>query len=301
MGCLAMSQRLYATLAEWLSRESVVLATVLDTRGAVPRHRGAQMLVAATRTSGSVGGGRLEAKVIAEARDLLGRGERIAQVAIDLTRREGAQGICGGSMQVVLRRWQGERDAARAGAVAETLASGRTVTLDADDLGHDSTHTLQPTARLLIIGAGHCGLALQRAASLLDYDIHVVDARAEGYDHADFVGATCHDHLDAIPHCLDTPRRIRAVLLNRDWHADLACLEHLAARPPEFIGMMGSRKRIAEVLANLPATCAHLRNQLTAPVGLDLGAETPEEIAVSILAQLIAFSSAAHDPLKNRT
>ncbi len=111
----------------------------------------------------------------------------------------------------------------------------------------------------------------------------------------------CHDALDAITHCLDTPRRVHAVLLNRDWHADLASLEHLAARPPEFIGMMGSRKRIAEVLAHLPATWTHLRNHLTAPVGLDLGAETPEEIAVSILAQLIAFSSAAHDPLKNRT
>lgn len=289
MGCVAMSQRLYATLTEWLSRESVVLATVLDTRGAVPRHRGAQMLVAATRTSGSVGGGRLEALVIDEARALLARGERIGAVAIDLTGREGAQGICGGTMQVALRCWQGNRDAARAQLLAETLSSGKPVTLDADDLGHDSTHTLQPTPRLLIIGAGHCGLALTRAATLLDYEIQVVDARAEGYDHADFVGATCHDHLDAIPHCLDTPRRIHAVLLNRDWHADLASLEHLAARPPEFIGMMGSRKRVAEVLANLPATCTHLRDHLIAPVGLDLGAETPEEIAVSILAQLIAF------------
>ena len=177
-----------ATLTEWLSRESVVLATVLDTRGAVPRHRGAQMLVAATRTSGSVGGGRLEALVIDEARALLARGERIGAVAIDLTGREGAQGICGGTMQVALRCWQGNRDAARAQLLAETLSSGKPVTLDADDLGHDSTHTLQPTPRLLIIGAGHCGLALTRAAALLDYDIHVVDARAEGYDHADFVG-----------------------------------------------------------------------------------------------------------------
>jgi xanthine dehydrogenase accessory factor len=284
-----VSERLYATLAEWLSRESVALATVLDTRGAVPRHRGAQMLVSATRTSGTVGGGRLEAKVIADARALIERSERIGSVAIDLTGRDGAQGICGGTMQVVLRCWRGDGDARRAQTIAQQLAEGRTVALDATDLGHDSTHTLQSTPRLLIIGAGHCGLALQRAASLLDYDIHVVDARAEGYEHADFVGATCHDHLDAIPRCLDTPRRIHAVLLNRDWHADLASLDRLAARPPEFIGMMGSHKRIAEVLAHLPATCTHLRNHLTAPVGLDLGAETPEEIAVSILAQLVAF------------
>jgi xanthine dehydrogenase accessory factor len=283
-----VSERLCATLSDWLSAEAVVLATVLDTRGAVPRHRGAQMLVAATRTAGTVGGGRLEAKVIAEARTLLECGERVGSVAIDLTGREGAQGICGGTMQVVLRRWQGERDAARAQAIAATLAAGGPVSLQADDLGHDSTHTLDPSPRLLIIGAGHCGLALTRAASLLDYEIHVVDARAEGYDRADFAGATCHDDLDAITRCIDTPRRVHAVLLNRDWHADLASLERLAARPPEFIGMMGSRKRISEVLANLPATCTHLRDQITAPVGLDLGAETPEEIAISILAQLVA-------------
>ena len=283
-----MSERLYATLSDWLLAEAVVLATVLDTRGAVPRHRGAQMLVAATRTRGTVGGGRLEAKVIAEARALLARGEDLGNVAIDLTGREGGQGICGGTMQVALRCWRGNADARHAHTIARHLADGNKVTLDATALGHATTQTLEPSPRLLIIGAGHCGLALARAASLLDYEIHVVDARAEGYDHADFVGATCHDDLDAITRCLDTPRRVHAVLLNRDWHADLASLERLAARPPEFIGMMGSRKRIAEVLAHLPATCAHLRDQITAPVGLDLGAETPEEIAISILAQLVS-------------
>lgn len=288
-----MSERLYTALTGWLSNESVVLATVLDTRGAVPRHRGAQMLVAATRTSGTVGGGRLEAKVIAEARALLARDERIGSVAIDLTGREGAQGICGGTMLVALRLWQGAADATRAQAVAQRLADGMAATLDSDDLGHDTTHTLEPSPRMLIIGAGHCGLALARAAAMLDYEIHVVDARAEGYEHADFAGVTCHDALDAITHCLDTPRRVHAVLLNRDWHADLASLERLAARPPEFIGMMGSRKRIAEVLAHLPASSTHLRDHITAPVGLDLGAETPEEIAISILAQLVAFERQA--------
>ena len=62
-----MSEQLYATLAGWLRREAVVLATVLDTRGAVPRHRGAQMLVAAKHSIGTVGGGRLEAKIIVSA------------------------------------------------------------------------------------------------------------------------------------------------------------------------------------------------------------------------------------------
>jgi len=287
-----VSEQLYATLAGWLRREAVVLATVLDTRGAVPRHRGAQMLVAAKHSIGTVGGGRLEAKIIVSARALLVAADQSATVAIDLTGREGAQGICGGTMQVALRCWQGEGDIARADTITQTLARGESIALDSADLGHDVTHRIDPARRLLIIGAGHCGLALHRAALLLDFDIHVVDARAEGYAHHDFAGATCHDTLDAITACIDTPRRVHAVLLNRDWHTDIASLERLGAHPPEFIGMMGSHKRIAEVLAALPDSCAHLRAHITAPVGLELGAETPEEIAVSILAQLIAFERA---------
>lgn len=284
-----MSQRLFVTLAEWLAQAPVVLASVLDTRGAVPRHRGAQMLISATRTAFSVGGGRLEAKVIAEARALLASDAARTLVAIDLSGREGAQGICGGTMQVALRRWQGEHDAQRAVRIAAQLADGESVVLGEPELGHATRQSVAPDPRLLIIGAGHCGLALQRAATALDYEIHVIDARAEGYAHSDFAGATCHDDLAALGACLDTPRRVHAVLLNRDWHADIATLRALAERPPEFIGMMGSRKRIAEVLAALPPGAAHLRERITAPVGLDLGAETPEEIAISILAQLIAF------------
>ena len=284
-----MSARLFTTLADWLRAEAVVLATVLDTRGAVPRHRGAQMLIGAARTAFSVGGGRLEAVVIEAARALLARGEASASVAIDLTGREGAQGICGGTMRIALRRWSGSADADHAKVLAARLAAGETVDLGERELGHTTTQSIAASPRLLIIGAGHCGLALAQAAQALDYEVHIVDGRVEGYDHGDFVGSTCHDDLAAIATCCATPRRVHAVLLNRDWQADIASLEQLAARPPEFIGMMGSRKRIAEVLAALPPALASLRERITAPVGLDLGAETPEEIAISILAQLIAF------------
>jgi len=83
-----VSQRLFSTLAEWLSAESVVLASVLATRGASPRHGGAQMLITASRIAGSVGGGRLELHTIAAARELLGTARQSEAVAIDLTGRE---------------------------------------------------------------------------------------------------------------------------------------------------------------------------------------------------------------------
>ena len=265
----------------------MVLATVLDTRGAVPRHRGAQMLITATRTQFSVGGGRLEARVVERARQLLRDGGDRDLVAIDLTGRVGGDGVCGGVMRVALKCWQGAADRARATAIVAILRDGQSQTLHFADLGADFAQIIAPDPRLLIIGAGHCGLALHRAASALDFDIHMIDARNEGYDHADFTGAHCHDRVDDVTTCLATARQIYAVLLNRDYHADVAALRMLATRPPHFIGMMGSRKRIAEVFAALPELrefCA----RVVAPVGVDIGAETPEEIAISILAQLIA-------------
>lgn len=282
-----MSERLFAQLAALLEHDAVVLATVLDTRGAVPRHRGAQMLITATQTGFSVGGGRLEARVVERARQLLRDGGDRDLVAIDLTGGADGEGICGGVMRVALKRWQGETDCRRAAAIVTALQAGHAQALDCADLGAEVALVITSDPRLLIIGAGHCGLALYRAARALDFDIHIIDARDEGYEHADFIGARCHDRIDALMSCLDSTRSVYAVLLNRDYHADVAALRALATRPPAFVGMMGSRKRIAEVFAALPDQrefCA----QVTAPVGIDIGAETPEEIAISILAQLIA-------------
>lgn len=282
-----MSERLFAQLAALLEHESVVLATVLDTRGAVPRHRGAQMLITSTQTSFSVGGGQLEARVVERARQLLRDDGDSNLVAIDLTGRPGGEGICGGVMRVALRRWQGDADHIRAGEIVAALHDGQSQTLQSADLGAEFVQVIAPDPRLLIIGAGHCGLALHRAAGALDFDMHVFDARIEGYEHADFIGACCHDRIDALATCLDSSRRVYAVLLNRDYHADVAALRMLATRPPAFVGMMGSGKRIAEVFAALPELRAFCTS-VVAPVGIDIGAETPAEIAISILAQLIA-------------
>ena len=286
-----MSERLFTQLAAGLEHEALVLATVLDTRGAVPRHRGAQMLVTAAEARFSVGGGRLEARVVERARHLLcTEGERDL-VAIDLTGREGAEGICGGVMRVALRRWHGVSDRQRATAIAHTLRSGGAATLGAGDLGAEAEQRIEPDPRLLILGAGHCGLALYRAALALSYEVQIFDARPEGYECADYPHAFCLTDEAALRASLVTQRRVAAVLLNRDYFADVAALPVLAERPPQFIGMMGSRKRIAEVFAALPELrefCARVH----APVGIELGAETPEEIAISILAQLVQVSRA---------
>lgn len=285
-----MSERLHTHLARRLASEPVVVATILATRGATPRKRGTRMLVTATDTESTIGGGELEARVIAAARALLASSDTAAELPIELNGQPGAAGICGGSMRIALRRWRGAEDRARAQAIAAALRAGEAVTLDAGDLGAaDASDTVHPDIRLLIVGGGHCALALHDLARHLDFDLWVYAREAGDASQAAFAAATC---LGGDPQqlalALDTPRTVYAVLLNRDYAADVAALAVLCRKPPAFLGMMGSRRRIAEVRAALP-THAQVLESLQAPVGLDIEAQSPHEIAVSILAQLIAF------------
>lgn len=292
-----MNERLFARLAALLADEPVVLASVLHTVGATPRKRGARMLVTSTDSEFSIGGGLAEARVIAAARTLLAEDRREREIGIDLSGKPDAAGVCGGQMQIALRRWSGLLDQARVQEIASRLASGAIADLSADDLGSPADFdSLQPNERLLIIGGGHCGRALYDLAVHLDFDIWMFDAQSVRLDAEAFPLASCLcGATPELARALDTRRRVHAVLLNRDYHADIAALRVLAQAPPAFISMMGSRRRIAQVRAALPEfdqALAHLR----APTGLDIGAGTPHEIAVSILAQVIADRHSAAAP-----
>ena len=273
-----MDERIFARLAALLESEAVVLASVLATRGATPRKRGSRMLVTRGHEQFSVGGGEAEARVVGAARSLLGRGDASVEVRIDLSGGAGAAGVCGGTMQLGLRRWAGLGDQARARAIAERLASGEHEELSPDELGgDDEPQRLLPDARLLIVGGGHCALALAELARHVDFDIRIHDPHA----------AEGGDPSPQLASALATRREVYAVLLNRDFHSDVAALSVLRAHAPVFIGMMGSRRRIAEVGRAL-GDDGSLAKSLHAPVGLEIDAQTPHEIAVSILAQLIA-------------
>jgi len=281
-------ERLFAQLAATLHREAAVLASVLHTRGATPRKRGARMLIAAGHCALSIGGGLAEVRVVGAARALLLSGQQQSTVVIDLSGGNDAAGVCGGEMTLGLRHWQGEADALRARHIADTLADGRCIALTADDLGNDAVCDLgQPDPRLLIVGGGHCGIALYQLAQHLDFDLWLFDDRAECAASTPLANATrLHGDYRQLDMALHGERVLHAVLLNRDYHADIETLRVLAKHPPTFISMMGSQRRINQVRAALP-DLADVLSHLTAPVGLDIGAQTPHEIAVSILAQVI--------------
>lgn len=284
-----MSERLPTRLAHCLESEPVVVATVLATRGATPRKPGTRMLVTATATEATIGGGELEVRVIAAARALLASGSPSAELPITLDGQPGAAGVCGGAMRIALRRWHGAVDQTRAATIAAQLRAGSPVTLDASDLGAEgASEVLHPDPRLLIVGGGHCAAALHELARHLDFELWAYARETAELPPDRFAAATrLTGEPDRLALALETPREVYAVLLNRDYASDVAALAVLCRKPPAFLGMMGSKRRIAEVSAALP-THAQALERLQAPVGLDIEAQSPHEIAVSILAQLIA-------------
>lgn len=158
-----------------------------------------------------------------------------------------------------------------------------------------------PRDELVVVGAGHIALPLARIGALLDFSVTVLDDREEFADEARFPEAARvirADFADPFRH-VRLGRRSYVVLVTRAHRYDFDCLSHLlsaasdpAARP-RYIGMIGSRRRVRAAFEAL-LQAGHQREQLEtihAPIGLDIGAETPAEIAVSIAAEVVHVRS----------
>jgi xanthine dehydrogenase accessory factor len=249
----------YGEVHELLRRHgAVAIATVVRASGSTPRHAGARMIVlpdGATRHS--VGGGRFEGLVKEEALRLLGDGSGPLLRSFPF-RPEGPEAfgaVCGGEVEVFLE-------------------------------------VVRDPPRLIIVGGGHCGLALARAASLLDFRILVCDDRREYAEPARFEGCRVEKAIFAGENLEDLPATAEGdfvVLVSRDHHTDREALRRLLGRPLRYLGMIGSRRRVDMVFRELRESGADEQalRRVRAPIGIELGAETPEEIAVSILAEIV--------------
>lgn len=244
-------------LADEVARGTAVAsAVVVDTSRSVPRRPGARMLVFGDgRIRGTVGGGEMEARVAAEAVESL-RDGRPRMLSYRLVQPdEGDPGVCGGDVSIFVE-----------------------------------PHMPQP--RMIVVGYGHVGRAVVRLASWLDFRVTACDDRdgleadadAEGADEL-FIGSVAD---------LVADRGIGAdtsvVLVTRNVDLDAAALVALLPTEAGYIGVMGSDRRWSTVKARLEAqgTESAALDRVSAPIGVEIGAETPTEIAVSIMAQVIA-------------
>jgi xanthine dehydrogenase accessory factor len=306
-----MSIAFYEQLLKVLHSGAVVLATVVQSRGSVPREVGAKMIVCADGSIlSTIGGGAGEAKVIRQAMQVLATGEK-QWVEIDLSgapQRE-TQGICGGTMRIWLEPWQGESAITLTEQILAKLQSGQPVTLTTPFAPDQSPYLaeplesekvtaselveiIQPPPTLLIVGAGHVGEQLAKVADLIGFQVAVQDDRPEWanpqrYPQAQIFTAPIAETVSQFA----SHTQLYAALVTRGYQYDLEALMQLITRPIPcvYIGMIGSRKRVRQVqqaLLNqgIPDTKIY---SLYAPIGLEIGALTPEEIAVSISAELI--------------
>lgn len=301
----------FEQLAQALTTGPAVMATVVSVRGSVPREVGARLVVDAQgQAFNTIGGGAGEAKVIVQAQTMLQTGKS-QMVEIDLTGAPNrqTQGVCGGRMRVWLGRWQGEEALALAQTIVERLQAGQSVTLVTPLDGNGTPYlsetpvdldptiafgdTLQPPPLLLIVGAGHVGVQLAKVAHLAGFSIAVQDDRPDWANERLYPQATYRlaQPIEPALSALADHQNLYAALVTRGYTYDLEALTQLLQRPIPcaYIGMIGSEKRVRQVYQTLEQSGLPRSSfaNIYGPIGLDIEALTPEEIAVSITAELI--------------
>jgi xanthine dehydrogenase accessory factor len=253
-----MNREVFAAVAEALVRsEPAALVTIVAAHGSTPQRVGAKMLVYADgRTVGTIGGGCYENDAFWKAREAIGdRRPRLLhyELSDDFAQETGL--ICGGQMDVYIE-------------------------------------PIEPSPDLYIFGAGHVGFHLGRLAHEVGFAVRVVDDR-EKFANAERFPTAEEIVVDDIPAWIARarlPAHAYAVIVTRGHTNDLEALRALAPHELRYLGLIGSRAKVARIFDALRADqmSPELLQRVHAPIGLDIGAVTPQEIAVAILAELIA-------------
>lgn len=235
--------------------EPVVLATIIRTRGSVPRQSGAKMLIYADgRISGTIGGGEMESRVIQEAQDSMNDGQtRIVPYSL-VDPQRGDPGLCGGEVEVYLEPYA-------------------------------------PPATVLVIGCGHVGKAVGSLAHSLGYRVLVNDDRVELASPENMPEADIYlpGSIEELLAQVNIHSNTYIAVLTRNVLLDRQILPRLAKTDAPYIGVIGSRRRWQETKRLLTADGLSDKEiqRYHSPIGLELNAETPQEIAVSIMAEII--------------
>src|SRR5262252_1383867 len=232
------------------------LATIVQIRGSVPSFQTAKMLVREDgSTLGSVGGGCVEAEVWAAAQDVL-REEKSRVMSFDLTDESMAESglICGGKLEIFIE-------------------------------------PILPTPKMVIFGAGHIATQVSKIAVIAGFRTTIVDnrpvyANAERFPEAEAIHSNSFEQaFEAIVPTENT----YLVIVTRGHQEDENVLRWAAGTNARYIGMIGSKRKIRTIADNLikEGIDRERIERVHMPIGLDIGAVTPEEIAVAIIAEAI--------------
>ena len=234
------------------------VATIVNVRGSIPSFRTAKMLVRDDGSIvGTIGGGCVEADVWQAAREVM-ETEKPRTLKFDLNQdpKYDTGLVCGGTLEVFVE-------------------------------------PVLPPALLYVFGAGHVALNLCQTAANAGFDVTVTDDRSSYATKERFPAAREVYALDfdEAMRKLDPNESSYIVIVTRGHRDDMRILRWAVQTRARYIGMIGSKRKVIEIFKTLQkeGLPAHLFDRVHAPVGLDIGAVTPEEIAVAITAELIAI------------
>jgi len=243
--------------------QRVALATVVSQSGSTPRKDTAKMLVFSDGSIiGTVGGGGVEGDVCVKAQEAMASGQpRLLKYELTNEDAEKEGFICGGIVEVFVE-------------------------------------PILPDPRLVIFGAGHVGIAIADLATTVGFDVSVVDDRSSFADPARF-----SPDVEVLCRSFDTPLddlRVNPesfiLMVTRGHRHDQTCLGKAVRTSARYVGMIGSRRKIVMTVQSLldKGWAPEEFQNLYAPIGLEIGSETPEEIAVAVVAELIAIRKGVH-------
>jgi xanthine dehydrogenase accessory factor len=263
---------IYQKINELLDKqETFALATIVDYKGSVPRRLAKMIVTRELKTYGTIGGGCVEGQVAEEAGLMLREGRKgVVLKSYDLVEEEaGGVGMnCGGKIDVTIE-------------------------------------IIEPEPRLIIAGSGHIASALAKLGQMLGFEITVIDpmAKKDRFPEARLV---ISDFVEtAMPTTHASPNTyIVIVTRHKD---DMPALKAALKTNATYIGLIGSKRRVLQafqILLKEGYTTREL-DRINAPVGLDIGAETPDEIALSIMAEITQHRRFGHtkpaDPKRVKT
>jgi xanthine dehydrogenase accessory factor len=233
------------------------VATIVNVRGSIPSFKTAKMLVRDDGSiAGTIGGGCVEAEVWQAAREVM-ESERPRTLTFNLNQdpKYDTGLVCGGTLEIFVE-------------------------------------PILPPANLYIFGAGHVATSLYKVARIAGFDVAVIDDREAYANRERFAEAeqVIAEDFDKAAAQLTPAESSYIVIVTRGHRDDMRVLRWAVQTPARYIGMIGSRRKTIAIFKQLQAEGlpAHLFDRVHAPIGLDIGAITPEEIAVSITAELIA-------------
>ncbi len=235
--------------------ERAVLATIIASHGSTPRKAGAKMLIKEDGTFvGTIGGGGTEHQIRGKVIEVMKSGEPQI-VRFDLSGKDEALSmICGGQMEVFLE-------------------------------------PILPSATLYLFGAGHTSQGTAAMGKRLGFGVVVVDPRPE-YNNSDRfpdADALIVEEYDRAFSKLNVEENSYIVIYTTGHVVDERCLEFAVGTKAKYVGMIGSKKKAKEVKQRLlqKGVSQQQLDRVHSPMGLDIGAETPDEIAISILAEIV--------------